>query len=607
MKRPAADALVARLPRITLVVGKGGVGKTTCASALAVQTAEQLGDTLLVSTDPARALPLVLDQEINVTPTPVRGVRRLRAQSFDTAAIRARFLETWGEEIRQILDRGTYLDDEDIAPLLETAMPGGDEIFAALELARMFGDETLGRLIVDTAPTGHTLRLLNLPKTFRALVRLLVAMQAKHRFMVMALTRKYKSDRADAFLREMSALADTLEQTLTDSARCGAIVVTNAETLVLEETQRYLTELRALQVNVLAAVWNGGDASGTLDVSQQFVVPRLGEWPVGVKGLGRWLGALSERKNSAPKTAHAERISAAPPASAHEIPSSLFRPLTIVAGKGGVGKTTVAAALALQAARTKRVLVVSTDPAPSLADAYDVPIPDADTAVPGVPNLFARQMDASAAFARMREEYQNRVDALFDGLVAGGVDLAHDRAVARDLLSLAPPGVDEVYALSLIADALFKDRYECVIVDPAPTGHLLRLLEMPQLALEWSHQLLRLMLKYKEVAGLGESARDLLEFSKSLRTLDALLRDAARSGVVIVTLDEPVVRAETERLAREIAARHVDVSAIVLNKSATPLPASPVAVQFQAPATTPPPRGVAALRAWSSSWSSGRS
>ena len=116
------------------------------------------------------------------------------------------------------------------------------------------------------------------------------------------------------------------------------------------------------------------------------------------------------------------------------------------------------------------------------------------------------------AFARLRDEYQSRVDALFDTLVTRGVDLTHDRSVARDLLSLAPPGIDEVYALSLLSDALFKDRYVRVVVDPAPTGHLLRLLEMPRLALEWTHQLMRLMLKYKDVAGLGETAQELLDF-----------------------------------------------------------------------------------------------
>ena len=85
-------------------------------------------------------------------------------------------------------------------------------------------------------------------------------------------------------------MAETLEHTLSDPTCCGAVIVTNAEALVTEETQRYLAELRELHVNVVAAVWNGTEVSGTLDVSKEYVVPRLSEWPVGVNGLGHWLG-----------------------------------------------------------------------------------------------------------------------------------------------------------------------------------------------------------------------------------------------------------------------------------------------------------------------------
>jgi arsenite-transporting ATPase len=287
----------------------------------------------------------------------------------------------------------------------------------------------------------------------------------------------------------------------------------------------------------------------------------------------------------------------------------LLYPLTIVAGKGGVGKTTVAAALAIGAAERHKTLVVSTDPAPSLGDALAQKIPDADTPVAGASNLFARQMDASAAFSRLRSEYESRVDALFDALVAKGVNMTHDRAIARDLLALAPPGVDEVYALSLLSDALFKDRYERVIVDPAPTGHLLRLLEMPQLALAWTHQLMRLMLKYKDVAGLGETAQELLEFARNLRAVDALLRDQARCALVLVTLNEPVVRAETERLFTEVRERGVSVAGVILNRASpsdrATLPVTDAPVHFEAPAVEPPPIGVVALRRWTRSWVGG--
>jgi arsenite-transporting ATPase len=269
-----------------------------------------------------------------------------------------------------------------------------------------------------------------------------------------------------------------------------------------------------------------------------------------------------------------------------------------------VGKSTVAAALALQSARNGRTLVVSTDPAPSLADAFGHAIGDEDTVVPGVDRLFARQMDASAAFARLRDQYRTRVDALFDGLVGRGVDLTHDRAIVRDLLTLAPPGIDEIYALTLLSDALFERRYAQVIVDPAPTGHLLRLLEMPKTALAWSHQLMRLMLKYREIGGLGEAAADVLAFARDLRALDALLHDPSRCAVLVVTLDERVVATETTRLVTEIASRGLAVSGVLLNRAtgATtfPLPAAPL--HLQAPLATPPPVGPAQLHDWAQSW-----
>jgi arsenite-transporting ATPase len=422
-------------------------------------------------------------------------------------------------------------------------------------------------------------------------------------------------------------LVAALDESLRDSDRCAAVMVTNSQSLVIEETRRYLDALRELHVHVAAVVWNATEADvpsvGELGDAEQFIVPRLAPWPTGKAGLQRWLEAVRPLKAQGAKLkakgsrlkAQGSRLKAEglklkakkaqkPRALSLEPKAALLRSLTIVAGKGGVGKTTVAAALALCAAEKQRTLVVSTDPAPSLADALAQPVPDADTPVEGAERLFARQMDASAAFARLREEYQSRVDALFDGLVARGVDMTHDRAIARDLLSLAPPGVDEVYALSLLSDALFKNSYECVVVDPAPTGHLLRLLEMPQLALAWTHQLLRLMLKYKDVTGLGETARELLDFSKNLRSVDALLRDQARCAIVLVTLDEPVVRAETERLAKEVRSRGVGIAGVVLNRAgATPaLPVADGPVHFEAPAVEPPPVGPRVLREWSQAW-----
>jgi arsenite-transporting ATPase len=291
------------------------------------------------------------------------------------------------------------------------------------------------------------------------------------------------------------------------------------------------------------------------------------------------------------------------------VPELLAPSLTIVGGKGGVGKTTVACAVAIEAAAlTPPVLLVSTDPAPSVGDALRQSIGDAETEVDGVPGLAARQMDATAAFREFRRSYQARLDALFETFVRYGVDAAQDRAILRDLLALAPPGIDELYALASLGQTVADGRFARVVVDPAPTGHLLRLLQMPTLALEWTHRLMRLMLKYREVGGLGETAEELLAFARRTRVLQDLLHDPARAALLVVALDEPLVRGETARLIAAARAEGVGARAILWNRwreaqgPPRPLPVNPAVVQFVAPASTPPPVGVAALRRWAGAW-----
>ena len=120
---------------------------------------------------------------------------------------------------------------------------------------------------------------------------------------------------------------------------------------------------------------------------------------------------------------------------------------------------------------------------------------------------------------------------------------------------------------------------------------------------------MRLMLKYREVGGLGDAAGELLEFARRTRALDALLRDPARAGVVLVALDEPVVREESERLAGALRARATDLIGVIWNrvdptdvKTVMPLPAEPPVSQYLAVATMPAPIGVATLRHWAGTW-----
>jgi len=276
-----------------------------------------------------------------------------------------------------------------------------------------------------------------------------------------------------------------------------------------------------------------------------FAVPELTTLDPGVRGIERWTSQVRPlappRHSAREPTQLTERRGAASRLGTTAVSSAIssLPPVLIVGGKGGVGKTSVSCALALASARDgHRTILVSTDPAPSIGDALDQRIEDADTLVAGGFGLYARQIDADAAFARWRSEYQSRVDAAFDGLLGPGLDASHDRAIARELFALAPPGIDELYALIWLGDALAEGVFSRIVIDPAPTGHLIRLLEMPALALDWSHRLLRLMLKYRELAGGGELGAELLAFARRTRLVGELLRDRERAGVLVVALDE---------------------------------------------------------------------
>lgn len=619
------DALLASLPPWTLVGGKGGVGKTTCAAALSLHSARSGSPTLALSTDPAGTLADALGTTLDSEPRRVASATKLFGLQLDATAARAGFLARHGDILATILDRGTYLDREDIHGLVDATLPGIDETMAVLALADLADRSNWQRVVLDTAPTGHTLRLLALPDTFRSLVDLLDAMQAKHRFMVSALMHRYRPDDADAFIDELRTKLARLKELTSDARRAAVVLVARPESVVIAETVRYADALAKMRMTVRAVVLNvvpeppDDDTRSSLEAiagavpnATLFAVPDCGAIEPGVTGVERWSSGVRQltagrqaRRNSRAQARHSSGPGLGALANATGLTEAI-PPVTIVGGKGGVGKTTISCALALAAARAgHRTLLVSTDPAPSIADAFGQSIPDVEREVRDGFGLFARQIDAGAAFSRWRAEYEARVDAAFDALLGPGLDAAHDRAIARQLLSLAPPGIDELYALIWLGDEMADGTFERIVVDPAPTGHLIRLLEMPSLALDWAHRLLRLMLKYRELAGGGELAVQLMAFSRRTKAVAALLHDAARAGVIVVVLDEPIVRVEGSRIVDRVRALGRHVPAVIWNRASVvpePLPVEPHVRQFVAAEVMPPPVGAPRLLRWFDDW-----
>jgi len=304
-----------------------------------------------------------------------------------------------------------------------------------------------------------------------------------------------------------------------------------------------------------------------------------------------------------------------------------------------VGKTSAAATVALAAARytKRRVLLLSTDPAHSVGDVLGQRVADDERPVP-IPGargaLAARELDARGALARERERFRGAVAEMVDALVRGApVDPSLDRAVLEDLIDLAPPGIDELFAILTVTRLLVSKGGQdgLVVMDTAPTGHALRLLALPEAALEWIHALLRVLLKYRAVTGLGALSESLLGLSHDLRGLGELLRTPGATGFVVVTRPAELPRRETVRLLERLRELRIPVSGLVVNAVTVPArPAcgacrraaaaeqaalegldrarrrltGPEAPMILAPRVAPPPRGPESLSAWGRSWTS---
>ena len=665
MRRPAAGR---RLPCYEFIGGKGGVGKTTTAAAVALAASAARRRTLLVSTDPAHSLGDALGRRVGARVTRIAS----NGAAFDALELDAdraltRWLRVRRGSLHLIAERGTYLDRGDVDRFLGLSFPGVDELGGLLELTRVAEDGRYETVVVDTAPTGHTLRLLAVPESLRRIGAVLGEMLAKHHFLLTRLSGRDRRDAADRLVAEIDAESSRLASLLRDSGRCRFRWMVLPEMLAVEEARDAVRTLEASGIAIGEILVNRvtprRSGNGTLErqrvraereaiaaVLRAFpgrpvrLVPELPEEPSGTAALRPLVRSLGTRPrahrrastSSVRHPARRPRASRGPGVAVAWAP--LLAPagvrLLLVAGKGGVGKTTCATAAALalgESAPARRILLLSTDPAHSLGDVLTTPLDDQERHVPGSPALLdVRELDADRAFAVRRERYRAAVDELFDAIRGDSrFDVAFDRAVARDLLDLAPGGVDELLALLTVTEVLFPSgsaasRHDLVIVDTAPTGHTLRLLAMPGLALEWVRALLTVLLKYRRVLGLGALAEDLVELSRGLRQFQMLLSDPHRARVVVVTRAAALPRLETARLLRRLDQLGLAVSAVVVN-AFTPTEGTRAEVAraeaaeigrlraavrarhgrlpvLLAAAVAPPPRGVDALRIWGRTW-----
>jgi arsenite-transporting ATPase len=572
--------------QLLLFGGKGGVGKTTASAATALDVAKRHPERrfVLVSTDPAHSL---RDSFAGGEPPP-----NLQVVELDAQACLRDFKAKNRQRLVTIAARGTFLDEEDIDRFLELSLPGMDELMGFLEISRWVKEGLYDGIVMDTAPTGHTLRLMGMPEQMRRWLDALDTLLAKHRYMKKLYQGRYERDDLDGFIEGLAAAVKEMEALLKDHTRCRFVPVMLAEAMSIEETLDLLRELKRLGIGCGEVVVNRLYPASPCPLCTDIRTRQLGDlsrlaaealfggvrlWGVpmypqevaGVAGLRAfWEGVRPLRAVAAEAPPSLLPI---PPRVDHPValPASAAT-LLVFAGKGGVGKTTLACATALRLARTsggKRVLLFSADPAHSLADCLELPLGPAPQ--PVAPGLWAMEMDASADFAALKSQYRKEL-AQFLAKLMPNLDLTFDREVMERIMDLSPPGIDELMALAAVMDFLTPAGYDLLVLDAAPTGHLVRLLELPEIIEGWLKAVFGIFLKYRKIFRLPGIVDRLVRLSKDLKRLRAILRDPARASLYGVSILTEMSLAETGDLLAACERLAIPVPGLFLNLATPP-------------------------------------
>ncbi len=569
-----------QLPTLTLVSGKGGVGKSTCACAMAATQAQAHPEAtvLLLSTDPAHSLGDVLQLTITDEPRPHPQCPNLHLRALDADRLLSQFQQDYGPVLEMLVERGSFVEGADLGPVWEMGWPGLNELMALLEIQRLLRAGAADWVVVDMAPSGHTLNLFGLMDFLDQFLGALTLFQEKHRYMKTALAGRYEADGGDRFLAEMTADLAQGRAQLQDAQGTACWMVALAEPLSLRETERFQAALTSLGIPVGGLIVNQVDPdNGTQGAivadfcALGIAVWQLPRWPQEPLGLDRLLalwGAIApaQPSNSLPIPPLLWPDPVPPPA-----PDFIAqgRRLLIVGGKGGVGKTTVAAAIALAQAEQHPdipVTVISIDPAHSLGDALEVPL--GHQAIGLTPNLQAQEIDSETLLEEFRQTYLWDLAAMMGGNndLGGGLTVAYGPQGWRQMVSQSLPGIDEMLALLAVMERLQADPQALVVLDTAPTGHLLQFLAMPTALGDWLAWIFRLWIKYQDVAGHADLMGRLRGLRRQVMQAQRDLTNGSHTEFIGVVQAQGAIVAEAVRLQQQLVSQGVAQHWIVHNR-----------------------------------------
>jgi arsenite-transporting ATPase len=521
--------------RFLFFTGKGGVGKTSLACASAIALADRGRRVLLVSTDPASNLDEVLGQRLASTPTQIPGVPNLLALNIDPAAAAAAYREKLVGPYRGKLP-------EAIVRGMEEQLSGACtmEIAAFDEFSRLLGQPEatveFDHVIFDTAPTGHTLRLMTLPTAWTGFLD--------------TNTTGNSCLGPLAGLQKQRVIYENAVAALADGQRTTLVLVSRAQKAALAEAERTSGELAAIGVRnqrlILNGLFKASDSDSValalesrgakaLTASATFLA-RLPVTEVPLRahnliGLPALRALVQDGNGLLQASAQAAPVPSLP---LLELLAKLVddfaqagRGVIMTMGKGGVGKTTVAAAIATELARRGfKVHLSTTDPAAHVA-----------AAAGQIPGMQVSRIDPQAETRAYVDQVMSTTGKSLD---------ASGRALLEE--DLRSPCTEEIAVFRAFARTVAQGKDAFVVLDTAPTGHTLLLLD----ATESYHR---------------EIARKTSDLPEEVRQLLPRLRDAEFTRVLVVTLPEATPVHEAAALQTDLRRAQIEPFAWVINQS----------------------------------------
>jgi arsenite-transporting ATPase len=548
--------------------GKGGVGKTTMACTTAVAEADAGRRTLIVTTDPASNLADVFEQPIGHQVTAIRAVPNLWAMEIDPDKATAEYTDRTLAPIRAIFPPEIVrVMEEQLASPCTAEVAAFDRFADFLDPIAMLepeGEGAFDLVIFDTAPTGHTVRLLELPEAWTKSITEAEAGSGQTCIGPASAIGEAKAK----YERALAALRDR------DQTRF--VFVLQPEATAIGETARSSADLERLGIATTELIVNG--ILPAEEASSPFFAARIDM-------QRRYLGEIAERLPM--PTRHVplldgevrgiDRLRAVAPllrdgrvarpvfgdevSQASSLPTLLVDrdapttrllpdggPRTIFfAGKGGVGKTAVSCTTAVWLARQGlRTLLITTDPAAHIGDVLGVTVDPEPGPVAGVPGLWAARVDPKAAAAAY-------VERVIGDAIANGRGEDQIAAMREELDS---PCTEEIAAFDRFIDLISRDTYDVTVIDTAPTGHTLRLLELP---IDWSRQL-----DVKVFASVDTAAADDVAKARFGRVID-MMRDPRQSTFAFVMYPEATPIVEAARAIEELGTVGIPLGLVVAN------------------------------------------